>query len=177
MIVMQDLFEQGKYEEAQKYFEGLPKTRHRKTMRLLTGNETVDTILAAKGDVLKQYKIEVKLSGSLERLKQMDAVDICILFANLLDNAIDALAQYEGKRNLSIKVTESAGAMMFIMENPMNGDIKRVGDRLMTTKQDDTQHGVGLRNVQEVVAKYKGECRIETEDNMFIVKIILPISE
>lgn len=176
MIVMQDLFEQGKFEEAQKYFEGLPRAGGSKRSKLLTGNETVDTILAAKADLFTQYEIKVKLDGGLERLKQMEPVDICILFANLLDNAIEALAQYEEERTLLIKVTESPGAMMLVLENPMYGELVWEGNKLKTTKPDMQRHGMGLRNVEEVVAKYRGECEIETKGNLFVVKIVLPIS-
>ncbi len=174
MIVMQDLFAQGKYQEAQKYFEGLPQVGSATKAKLLTGNETVDTILAAKATLLAQHRIAVKLDGGLGRLKQMEPVDICILFANLLDNAIEALAQYEGERTLLIKVTESPGAMMLVLENPMNGELVWEGEKLKTTKQDAKRHGMGLHNVKEVVTKYGGECEIETKGNLFVVKIMLP---
>lgn len=174
MIVMQDLFEQGKFEEVQKYFEGLPQTKSVTKTKLLTGNETVDTILATKADLLTRYEIKVKLDGSLERLKQMEPVDICILFANLLDNAIEALRQYEDERILLIKATESLGAMMLVMENPISGELVWEGEKLKTTKSDTERHGMGLRNVEEVVTKYRGECEIAVEGDMFIVKIMLP---
>lgn len=177
MIVMQDLFEQGKFEDAQKYFDGLPKVGGDKKTKLLTGNETADTVLAAKADQLVRYEIAVKLDGSLERLKQMEPVDICILFANLLDNAIEALQQYEGERILLIKVTESLGAMMIVMENPMSGAPVWEGEKLKSTKSDGQRHGIGLSNVEEVVGKYRGECEIETKDNRFVVKIMLPMGE
>ena len=177
MIVMQDLFAQGKFEEAQKYFEGLPQNKSAAKTNLLTGNETVDTILAAKGDLLEQHKIAVKLDGGLGRLKQMEPVDICILFANLVDNAIEALAQYEGERTLLIKVTESLGAMMLVLENPMNGALVWEGEKLKTSKPDAEWHGMGLRNVEEVVVKYRGECEIEMKGNLFVVRIVLPLSE
>lgn len=175
MIVMQDLFAQGKFEEAQKYFVGLPQTKSGAKTKLLTGNEMVDTILAAKANLLTQYEIKVKLDGGLERLKQMEPVDICILFANLLDNAIEALAQYEGERILLIKVMESIGTMMIIMENPMSGELVWEGNRPETTKSDVWKHGMGLGNVQAVVFKYRGECEIETKGNLFVAKIVLPM--
>ena len=174
MIVMQDLFEQGKYEEAQKYFEAFPNVKKRKYKKIISGNETVDTILAAKEDKFGENQIEVVFDGNLSSIQNMKPVDICILFSNLIDNAIEELVKVQGKRYFHINVTESLNLTMIIFKNNMAGELIRSGDEIKTSKADSINHGIGLQNVKDIVAKYHGEYSLETDGNEFVTKVILP---
>lgn len=175
MIVMQDLLEQGKYEEAKQYFDTFPVVSKGNTKKLLTGNETVDTILAAKADLFVQNQVEVRLEGELTRLVSIEPVDICILFSNLIDNAIEACSRCENARYFHINVTESPGMLMIVLKNSMAGGLVKDGENIKSTKEENAEHGIGLQNVKEIVEKYKGEVYIETQEGQFVVKLVLPV--
>ncbi len=175
MIVMQQLFEQGKFEEAKKYFESFPAVRKSNSTKVLSGNETVDTILAAKAELFTKHDVELKINGNLSRLSTMESMDICILFSNLIDNALEAVAKVKEKRYLHINVTESPNMLMIIFKNPTAQELLREGDTIKSTKEDAMKHGIGLQNVAEIVEKYKGEYFIETPENEFIMKLVLPM--
>jgi len=175
MIVMQELFEQGKYEEAKKYFESFPVAKKSKNKKLLTGNETVDTILAAKADKFEEYMIDLKFYGSLARIAPMEPVDICILFSNLIDNAMEELAKIQGNRYFYVSVTESPNMTMIILKNNMSGELVLESNSIKTSKEDALNHGIGLQNVKEIVSKYNGEYTIETKNREFVIKVILPM--
>lgn len=175
MIVMQQLFEQGKFEEAKKYFESFPVVKKSNSTKVLSGNETVDTILAAKAEIFTKHDVELKINGSLSRLSTMESMDICILFSNLIDNALEAVAKVKEKRYLHINVTESPNMLMIIFKNPTAQELLIEGDTIKSTKEDAMKHGIGLQNVAEIVEKYKGEYIIDTQDNEFIIKLVLPM--
>lgn len=175
MIVMQELMAQGKYEEAKKYFDSFPTAMIKRRKSGLSGNETVDIILAAKTDLMEENKIELHIEGSLRKLEQMEAVDICILFANLIDNAIEACVQVSGERYLRMKVTESPNMLMVLLENSMSGNLIQEEGRLVTTKKDKTMHGIGMQNVNNIIEKYKGECKTDSAEGKFSVRILLPL--
>lgn len=175
MIVMQQLFEQEKFEEAKKYFESFPVVKKSNTTKVLSGNETVDTILAAKAEIFDKHNVELKINGSLSRLSAMESMDICILFSNLIDNALEAVARVNKKRYLHINVTESPNMLMIIFKNPTDQELLIEGDTIKSTKEDAMKHGIGLQNVAEIIEKYKGEYYIETMENEFVVKIVLPM--
>lgn len=174
MIVMQGLLAEGKYAEAEKYFSSFPVISKRKSKKLITGNETVDTILAAKADLFEQYDMELTLDGNLSRLPQMEPVDICILFSNLIDNAIEAASQSPQKRYLHMQVTESPNMLMIVMKNNMQGEPQMDGNTIKTTKTDKHLHGMGLQNAEEIIRKYKGESQILAQNQQFTFKIVLP---
>lgn len=175
MIVMQKLFEQGKFEEAKKYFDSFPVVKRSNASKVLSGNETVDTILAAKSEYFENLEVELKINGTLSRLSPMSPMDICILFANLIDNALEAVAKIKGNRYLHIYVTESPNMIMIILKNPMSQMLLTEGNLIKSTKAEAEKHGVGLQNVAEIVKKYKGEYYIETPENEYIIKLVLPL--
>lgn len=174
MIVMQDLFEQGKFEEAKQYFDSFPNVKKQKYKKIVSGNETVDTLLAAKENKFAQYQIEMAFSGSLVRIKDMEPVDICILFSNLIDNAIEELIKVEGERYFHIVVHESPAMIMISFKNSTTGNFLMEGEQMITTKSDSSNHGIGLQNVKDIVAKYHGEYSFEVSGNEFVSKVILP---
>ena len=162
-------------DEAKKYFESFPAVKKNNSTKILSGNETVDTILAAKAELFDKHNVELNINGSLSRLSAMESMDICILFSNLIDNALEAVAKVKEKRYLHINVTESPNMLMIIFKNPMAQELLVEGDMIKSTKEDAMKHGFGLQNVAEIVEKYKGEYLIETPENEFIMKIVLPM--
>lgn len=59
------------------------------------------------------------------------------------------------------------------MENPYTGEIKRKGKRILTSKQDNDLHGLGLANVEDTVLKYNGALDITSENQQFKVTVVL----
>lgn len=175
MIVMQRLLDEGNYEDAKKYFDSFSKPVFQKRKSELTGNETADIILAAKADQLEEQKIEFEMEGSLKCLDKMEPVDICILFANLIDNAIEACVKVDIKKCIRIKATESPNVFMIRMQNSAQEILQDENGEMLTTKADKNLHGIGLQNVENVLEKYNGEYKIDFEEGMFCIHLILPI--
>ncbi len=175
MIVMQDLLEHGKYEEAKKYFDTFPVAKISRSRSLLSGNETVDTILAAKAELFEEHHIDVKINGELTQLAKMEPVDICILFSNLIDNAIEACCKVQGNRYLQISVAQSPNVLMITLRNPMRGQLIKDEEGIKTTKEEKNRHGIGLQNAEEIVRKYNGECYFEVQEGEFGVKLVLGV--
>lgn len=177
MIMMQSLLEDGKYEEAKEYFSALPGVGEKQRNKTATGNEAVDMVLSSKLPLFESAGIVFDFTGNLSRLKGMETVDICILFSNLVDNALEAARKCEKDRYYKIRVTESPNVLLITMENSMTGEIIKNGNVLHTTKIDAENHGIGMQNVSEIIKKYNGEYEIETTSGKFIVRIILPFGE
>ncbi|MBR4085206.1 MAG: sensor histidine kinase [Lachnospiraceae bacterium] len=119
--------------------------------------------------------IDLKFDGSLARIAPMEPVDICILFSNLIDNAMEELAKIQGNRYFYVSVTESPNMTMIILKNNMSGELVLEGNSIKTSKEDALNHGIGLQNVKEIVSKYNGEYTIETKNREFVIKVILPM--
>lgn len=176
LILLTSMFERGEYEKAKEYFEALSSKGKIEGESILTGNEIVDMILNAKQEKLKQEKINVTYSKGLEQLQFMEPVDCCILFSNLIDNAIDANCKCEGERYIAIAVCKKASILIVTIENRMAGDLKLENERLVSTKKEAQLHGIGTQNAFEIIKKYHGEYRIEAKDNTFSIQILFPVT-
>lgn len=175
LLLLTSLFEQGEYEKAKEYFENLSEKNQTGRKGILTGNETVDIILNAKAERLEKGAIAVSCSSGLEALGFMEPVDCCILFANLIDNAIEANEKCEGERYIRIALSENAGNIMLSIENQWNGEWKLADGKPVSTKEDAETHGVGTRNAFAVVEKYHGTYRLITKKGCFAVQMIFSI--
>ena len=50
------------------------------------------------------------------------------------------------------------------------------GGTFITSKtMEPTEHGIGLKNVEEVIEKYNGSYVIDYNDKMFGISIIIPV--
>lgn len=145
-----------------------------------TGNHVLDTLLGAKSITCKNQKILLTtvVNGSL--LSFMDTVDICSIFGNALDNAIE----YEKtipdpqKRMINLTVVDRNGVFLVIRcENYYEGYGNMTLEKQLpkTTKADKSLHGYGLRSIQHAVHKYGGEMDIEVKNNWFRLKILIPL--
>ena len=44
----------------------------------------------------------------------------------------------------------------------------------VTTKNENREHGYGMKNIQDVVLKYDGQMQVRFEHNTFILNILFP---
>lgn len=174
LILLSAFFERGEYEKAREYFHALAE-KYRSGGGILTGNEILDIILNAKAERFRQGGIEVSCGRGLEALGFMEPVDCCILFSNLIDNAVEANEKCRGQRYIRIAVSENAGNLLLSIENRWNGEGGPEDGHLTSTKEDAKTHGIGTRNAFAIVRKYHGEYRLETQDDRFAVRIIFPV--
>ncbi len=174
MIVMQGLLEQGDVEEAKAYFDDLSGKADMSKWKVATGNETLDMILAPKMLTMQEKGIDIDFEGCLNGISYMKPADLCIVFSNLIDNAIEATEQCKEKREIHVKVTHSEEYCMIVILNSFNHKIVYTEGVLMTTKEDIKNHGIGLGNVKEILTKYSGNLENEAGDEWFKTKILLP---
>ena len=106
----------------------------------------------------------------------MKPMEICSIFANALDNSIEAAAQTkEPKVSMRIKRTEKF--FIIDIENSVNQKVNV--NRLLkkegyTSKKDKEYHGFGLRNIQSTVEKNEGMLKVSSTDDTFLLSIMLP---
>lgn len=135
-----------------------------------TGNEMIDLILNHKMKAAKERGISFQVKADPVGQIHLTDKEICSVFGNLLDNAVEACEKTEQrwievsiirhKQILQIRVTNSA------MEVP-----KKEGRRFLTWKQDTQMHGLGLQSVEMIVRKYDGDMQIEYDEKKFEVYV------
>lgn len=145
-----------------------------------TGNYVLDTILEAKIFLAKKDKIRMTcvIDGTL--LNFMHVRDICTIFGNALDNAIECVAGIEDmeKRMIHMSVTAQKKFVLIQIENYCEQDPKfEEGKFPQTTKTDKGNHGFGLKSIQYTVEKYGGSMQVGMENHWFGLRILFPVEQ
>ena len=77
------------------------------------------------------------------------------------------------KKYLRISLKYRCGIFVIEIQNSFQGVVHKIGAQYITQKEDKVNHGLGMQNIQEVVERYNGCCQVNTENNMFSVRIII----
>lgn len=143
-----------------------------------TGNAVLDTILTGKSLYCYKHGITMTSVADGKLLDFMDVVDICNIFGNALDNAIESVMSIEDKekRLIHITVSQVNDFVMIRIENYFEGELRTDGDNFLTTKLDEKYHGYGIKSIKYTADRYDGAVYINTDNNWFDIKIAIPKS-
>lgn len=142
-----------------------------------TGNQVLDTILAAKIFHCRKNNIQITCVADGKLLDYMQVTDICSIFGNALDNAIEhvILIPDPKKRLIHLTVSAQKGFVFIKIENYCEAEIYKNEENLIaTTKTDSKNHGFGLKSIRRAVEKYDGSLAFGVQQNWFELKILLP---
>lgn len=171
-ISIKYLYNEEELEEGNKYIDSLMEELNSDYFNIRTGNIIVDSILNYKLSEINQNDIELKKEILIPKKLKIENVDLTIILGNLIDNAIEALKKEEKKRKLFIKIKYADSNLMLEMKNTCS-----VNDvclkNIKTTKRDKENHGLGIKNVKEVVKKYDGNLDLQLNDGEFIANALV----
>ena len=166
IAVVKKLLQNGKLEEAVSYMEDLDDMAEKMSFPCSTDNPVVDILVGNKLGIAKSMGIDVDCSLLLPYPCGIRDIDICIVLSNALDNAIHAVKN------------PGAGIEKYIR---VSGRIQ--GDFLMMEIQNSFhgkgafKKGTGLSNVKKVAERYGGAMSIETQENVFVLHVLLIIPQ
>lgn len=144
-----------------------------------TGNKVLDTLLTAKS--LKCNKEGILLTSIVDGtlFNFMDVMDICSIFGNALDNAIEYEMKIndEEKRLIRVMACAQKQFLMICFENYCEENIVFDKKLPVTTKENQQFHGFGLKSLRYTVKKYGGETDINFNDNWFSLRILIPLKK
>lgn len=140
-------------------------------------NAVVNSVLFVKEKLAEQNGIRMDISAAISEQIEIAKIDLCSVFCNLLDNAIEACQKLDStaEKIIQVKVCEKAGYLVLRIENPIQASIKPhrkntdEGIELVTTKPDKRVHGYGTKLVQQIAREYDGDFRVEEGEGSFTV--------
>lgn len=166
LIAIKSYLDNADISGGQQYVAGLTDQLQYISPSINTGNNALDAILSTKKSLAESkgivFNIEIRIS---ERLP-LDAKDLCIIFGNALDNAIEACDRLpeNAEKRIDLLLVQDAHSLFCTLSNtaPANND-----RRFTTSKTDTINHGFGLQNIRDALANYGAEPSIEQEGERF----------
>lgn len=170
-----ELLREGDTEGAIRYFEELSGQMASKGRRFCE-NGIVNALLNMKYNAAMDAGIDCFFNISIDGMMGFDDVSLCTVFANTLDNAIEACLRIPdaGKRRISAKArfAENGYFSYEIINTKINEVCERKG-QFLTNKEDKKSHGLGISSVREIVERYKGTMDISYTEEEFRVVILV----
>ena len=144
-----------------------------------TGNKVLDTVLTTKSLYCNKNGITFTCVADGALLNFMDVMDICSIFGNALDNAIECEMKIPDreKRLIHVTVSKQKAFLLLRFENYCEEELKYQGGILATTKKDKKYHGYGMKSIRYTVNKYGGAVTVDAKENWFDLKILIPMQE
>ena len=143
-----------------------------------TGNPVFDTILSATYRKARQLDVRITCVADGSLLSTLHVADICTIFGNALDNAMESvvmIAEPE-RRLIHVSVSAQKGFIFITVANTLGTTlIEAENNSLLTTKRDKKNHGYGLKGIKYVVGKYGGNVSYKAEDGWFRLNILIPM--
>lgn len=140
-------------------------------------NTALDVVLSGKMLTCNSKNIVITCIADGRRLGFMDDCDIYALFGNILDNAMEAVEHVSDpeKRMISLQVYTQDDFLKVEEENFFEGSLQYEGGLPATTKTDRINHGFGIQSIRMLVEKYDGTLKIQTQEDIFTLSILIPI--
>ncbi|MBR3278001.1 MAG: sensor histidine kinase [Lachnospiraceae bacterium] len=170
------MLEEGHAEDAKKHISDMLGHIRSLSPKYVTGDEMLDIIISMKADKMDERNIRFTLDGVTDGGLNTKPMDMCSIFANALDNAIEAASACEDPfitfsikrtdRYFIIKITNSASSKVDVG--------KLLSSSGYTSKKDKDHHGFGLMNVRRSVEDCSGILKAESDDKSFTLSIMMP---
>ncbi len=158
------LYESGETDKARAYAEEVFHLLNQTGHTWYTGNRMLNIILNEKlGQAsMRDARLEQDIcDGCLDRIRE---IDITTIFANLLDNAAEAMGEGEN-RYFSLQIQNIHSFLVIKMINSKGKKKERAGQK---------HQRLGLQNVRSALGKYGGTMKISQTDEEFQVSIMIP---
>ena len=156
----------SRLEQTQDYFSDVHEMLNSLGMKFYSDNRMLNIVLNDKLKGLSEEQIECTMGGIY--LGFLSDMDITTIFANLLDNAIEA---GEGRQDFWLRIRGEQIQDFTIVKiwNPCpEGEMQPKRGR---------HEGLGLENVKQALEKYHGELEAVREEGVFSVTVVFPGQE
>ncbi len=171
---LRTLLERKDIAGAQDYIAGVDKAVAASTTIMDTHNPLLDSILTRKYEEAARQGVSVYFDLCDLREFPLSGVDMVIVLANLLDNAIRAAAQAYPPE-VYVRVRRSEGEYLLSVRNRVQRDVELPPDgQLPRTTRKEPGHGMGLSNVRDVLLRHGAEYTLSCRDNWFRFTCAVP---
>lgn len=171
LVAIQGYFHEGDTAGGEAYVTSLLQNLQTPSARIKTGNSALDAILSTKKALAESKGIIVDMEVQISDQLPLEPVDVCVIFGNALDNAIEACDRItEGEKKISLVLVQREGKLLCRITNTALSGITNVH---ITSKKDKENHGFGLVNLRESLEKYDCEPVMDYNDGFFSMKFIV----
>lgn len=177
LSVLLFLTREKEYDELEKYVEKISIKLNdlKKNMSIIkTKYVVLDAVINSKIVLAKNLDIDIEVKINLPKKIPVTDLEFCILLGNLLDNSIEANSLEFEKKWIKLEIGTFKDNLFLNIENSIHSPIVMENGKYVTSKKE-SNHGVGLIQIDNIVDKYNGHIVRKVENKVFITKILIPM--
>ncbi|MCG2730125.1 MAG: GHKL domain-containing protein, partial [Acetobacterium sp.] len=173
LYTVMGLIQQKNNENIEKYITDLLGTQLSISDILYCSNHAVNAILGYYANACKQENIDFLISTKVPDDLQIDETDLCVVFGNVLENAVDACNNMiSDKKQIKISSQLLNDQLFITVDNSFNGEVKLRNGIYLSQKRNE-ESGIGIISVMAIAQKYAGEASFKVVDQIFMVSVVL----
>lgn len=144
-----------------------------------TGNAVLDTLLTSKNLLCMENGVVMTCYADAGQMSFMHVMDVCSIFGNAIDNAIECVCKIadQNKRLIKVTVYTQNHFLLIRIENYCESPVSFDSGMPVTTKADSQMHGYGVKSIKQTVEKYHGHLDMEQDENWFRITALIPLPE
>jgi len=143
--------------EIVKYIEGINEDIQYFSLKPISKNKALDIVLNEKMQIAQNKDIKFICHIQNVNMEFIQDIDICTIFSNILDNAIES-CEKSGNKEIILEIYMVNGKFLTIELSNSCDIIPMIQDGdLITCKENPSNHGFGMKSVIRTVKKYKGQ--------------------
>ena len=172
------MLEQGsERQDLSRFLDESRDSLQKNTLPRYCEHDIVNAVLTIKKDTASQSGIPMDISTRIPKDIPVSGIDLCSLFCNLLDNAIEACQTIKDQpRSIQIKTNVSGGFLVIKLENTYEKPPVKEHGFFRTSKENPEDHGYGMKLIERIIEKYHGQFTAEYSENTFTASAALDIS-
>jgi sensor histidine kinase regulating citrate/malate metabolism len=138
-----------------------------------TGNTAIDAVLSRLNETAIASDIQISYECTLMEKLPITLFELCTILFNLIQNAIEACEKNQEGKEISVTMYPFGDRLYIVVKNSVENDVQIEQERLITSKTDKKNHGIGSRNVRLVTQKYNGALNYFCENGWFSAEILI----
>lgn len=171
--LIQAYLDKGDNETLRDYIDKYGKSLPLNTGKVYCSNYAIDTVIRYYAEKAADEKIQFDTQIKLPEKLAIEEPDICILFGNLLENAVDSCRQYSGNPPFIRVRAQIAGdcAVSIIVDNSCPSTFRQNDPIIPSTKHEGP--GLGTLSIRNIAAQYHGIADFQCENEVFYASVFL----
>lgn len=174
MTVLYSLCGAGEYDQLASYLQDYLKQTSTDHPIVYCDNLTLNALFVYYAQVVADRKIDFFISISMPKDIPMQDTDLCVLLGNLIENACDGcMTLPEDRRHILLNLMmPNRGSVVFTLDNTFCGQpLQKDNGQFLSSKHEG--YGIGLDSVLNIIKRYNGVLKMDTEGEMFCISVVL----
>ena len=159
------LLSNGNEDSASDYVGQLLDTQSERVFYVNTGNPIIDAVVHQKFQIAYEQGIDASFKCNDLTEVALGMNELVVLLANLLDNAIEGCARYDGEQKLECSIILQDE--LFLSIRNTSPEVIIHGKTIPTTKIPKNEHGFGLRTVRRILDQNNAQYSFRYTDGWF----------